>query len=90
MVHPGRRQHSEYWLKQDCPVLLVIGTFPDEMDERRGGKNRFADIRWMEISDLLRRESENGTQPVRQIVFKGQRLDTLSVRDWRARALGLN
>jgi small GTP-binding protein len=80
----------KYWLKQDCPVLLVIGTFPDEMDERRGGKNRFADIRWMEISELLRRESKNGTQPVRQIIFQGQRLDTLSVRDWRARALGLN
>jgi small GTP-binding protein len=80
----------KYWLKQDYPVLLVIGTFPDEMDERRGGKNRFADIRWMEVRDLLRRESKNGTQPVKQIVFKGQRLDTLSVRDWRARALGLN
>ena len=80
----------KYWLKQDCPVLLVIGTFPDEMDERRGGKNRFADIRWMEISDLLRRESKNGTQPVKQIIFKGRRLDTLSVRDWRASALGLN
>ena len=80
----------KYWLKQECPVLLVIGTFPEQMDERRGSKERFADIRWMEISELLRRESKNGTQPVRQIVFKGERLDTLSVRGWRAKALGLS
>ncbi|HEX7333914.1 MAG TPA: TIR domain-containing protein [Pyrinomonadaceae bacterium] len=80
----------KYWLKQECPVLLVIGTFPEQMDERRGSKERFRNIRWMEISDLLRRESKNGTQQVRQIVFKGERLDTLSVRGWRAKALGLS
>jgi hypothetical protein len=42
----------------------------------------------MEISDLLRRESENGTKPVKQIVFKGERLDVLSVRRRRDEAVG--
>ena len=57
-------------------------------DEGRGAdKERFADIRWMEISDLLRRDSENGRKPVKQIVFEGKRLDAMSVRGWRDRAL---
>ena len=78
-----------YWLKQDRPVLLVIGTFPDEAEEPgSGSKERFADIRWMEISELLRRQSDNGKKPVKQIVFKGERLDALSVRRWRDRTLG--
>jgi len=78
----------KYWLKQDRPVLLVIGTFADDSDELRGGsKERFAEIRWMEISEILRRESKDGTRPVRQIVFQGERLDTLSVRGWRDKAL---
>jgi small GTP-binding protein len=78
----------KYWLRQDCPVLLVIGTLPDEEDGfwAESGE-RFSDIRWMEISELLRHESKNGTQPVKQIVFQGERLDTLSVRTWRKRAL---
>ena len=74
----------KYWLRQDRPVLLVVGTFPEELDELRGGgKERFADIRWMEIGELLRRESEGGTRAVRQIVFQGERLDTMAVRGWR-------
>jgi small GTP-binding protein len=78
----------DYWMKQDCPVLLVIGTFPEEADELRGqGKERFADVRWMEISELLRRETMRGTWPVRQIIFDGERLDALSVRRLRDRVL---
>jgi Domain of unknown function (DUF4365) len=74
----------KYWMKQDRPVLLVVGTFPEESDELRGGgKERFADIRWMEIGEVLRRESEGGTRAVRQIVFRGERLDTMAVRGWR-------
>jgi hypothetical protein len=65
-------------------VLLVVGTFPEESDELRGGgKERFAEIRWMEIGEGLRRESDGGTKAVRQIVFQGQRLDTMAVRGWR-------
>ena len=71
-------------MKQDRPVLLVVGTFPEESDELRGGgKERFAEIRWMEIGEVLRRESVGGTRAVRQIVFRGQRLDTMAVCGWR-------
>ena len=78
----------DYWMKQGCPVLLVIGTFSEEPEGLHGGgKERFADIRWMEIGELLRRESDNGKKPVKQIVFKGERLDAMSVRDWREKAL---
>lgn len=84
-----KQRWVKYWLKQDRPVILVIGTFPKEADEyRAGSKERFVDIRWMEIRELLRRESGEGTRPVRQIVFRGERLDTMSVRGWRDKALG--
>jgi hypothetical protein len=79
-----------YRLKQDRPVLLVIGTFPEDSDDlRSGGKERFADIRWMEVGELLRRESKGGTQPVKQIEFQGERLDAMSVRGWRDKALAV-
>lgn len=77
-----------YWLKQECPVLLVIGTFPGEEELRGGKEERFADIRWMEIGELLRRESSGGKKPVKQIVFEGERLDVMSVRRLRERVLG--
>jgi WD40 repeat protein len=75
-----------YWLKQNQPVLLVIGTFHDEAREL-GNLARFAEVRWMEIGELLRRESNNGKKPVKQIVFKGKRLDAQNVRIWREKAL---
>lgn len=78
----------KYWLKQDRPVLLVIGTFPDQIENlRNGDKERFAEIRWMEISGLLKRESDNGKKPVKQIIFQGERLDAMSVRRWREKIL---
>ena len=39
------------------------------------------------ISSCLRRESQNGTKPVKQIVFQGKRLDMTSVRKWREQIL---
>jgi hypothetical protein len=78
----------DYWLAQDRPVMLVIGTFPMEGESLRSGtRENFADIRWMEISELLRRESDNGKTPVTQIIFQGERLDAMSVRGLRDRAL---
>jgi len=74
----------DYWLKQPHPVMLVIGTFA-ENDERLIGKDKleFADVRWMEISSYLKRESQNGRKAVKQVEFKGERLDMVSVRRWR-------
>lgn len=78
----------DYWLKQPHPVMLVIGTLAED-DERSFGKDKleFADVRWMEISSVLQRESQNGTKPVKQIEFIGERLDMTSVRRWRDKAL---
>ncbi|WP_395743598.1 TIR domain-containing protein [Prosthecobacter sp.] len=78
----------EYWLAQSNPVMLVIGTF-SEGGVRAAGKDKveFSDVRWMEISSVLKRESANGTKPVKQIEFKGERLDMSSVRRWREKML---
>lgn len=79
----------KYWLKQPHPVMLVIGTFAKDA-ERSMGKDKleFAEVRWMEISSVLERESQNGAKPVKQIEFKGERLDMTSVRRWRDVTLG--
>ena len=62
-------------MKQAFPVLLVI-------------RNSEGEVRWMEVRDWLKRASDNGKKQVRQIVFEGERLDVMSVRRWRDRALG--
>jgi small GTP-binding protein len=77
-----------YWAGQGSPMMLVIGTFPEE--SARGAeseKKTFAEVRWMEIGELLRSESDGGKRPVKQILFKGERLDALSVRKWRETVL---
>jgi len=83
-----KQRWVEYWLQQPHPVMLVIGTFSED-DERAIGKDKleFSEVRWMEITSVLQRESANGTKPVKQIVFKGERLDLSSVRRWRERVL---
>ena len=60
-----------------------------EKDDRAVGKEKveFADVRWTETTSVLRRESANGTKPVKQIEFAGERLDMSSVRRWRERVL---
>jgi hypothetical protein len=78
----------DYLLKQQHPVMLVIGTFK-EADERPLGTDKleFADVRWMEITSVLRRTTQRGTRATRQIEFKGERLDMTSVRRWRNKML---
>lgn len=75
-------------MNQPWPVMLVIGTFSEE-DERAVGKEKveFAEVRWMEISSVLKRESANGTKPVKKIEFAGERLDMSSVRRWQEKVL---
>ena len=77
------------WLRQPHPVMLVIGTFA-EKDERSGGKDKleFDQVRWMEVSSYLKRESRNGTKAVKHIEFKGEPLDMVSVYRWRNWAFG--
>jgi small GTP-binding protein len=59
-----------YWQQQAYPVMLVIRTSDGE-------------IRWMDVSDYLRRAQ----QTVKQIVFAGERFEVMSVRRWRDRVL---
>jgi small GTP-binding protein len=66
---------ARYWMGQAFPVLLVV-------------RNSEGEVRWMEVRDWLRRASDEGRKPVKQIVFEGERFDVMSVRRWRDRALG--
>jgi hypothetical protein len=68
-------RHARYWMAQAFPVLLVI-------------RNSEGEVRWMEVRDWLKRASDNGKKPVKQIVFEGERFDVMSVRLWRERVLG--
>ena len=63
-------RHARYWMAQAFPVLLVI-------------RNSEGEVRWMEVRDWLKRASDNGKKPVKQIVFEGERFDVMSVRRWR-------
>ena len=69
-----KERHARYWAVQAFPVMLVI-------------RNSKGEVRWMEIRELLRRESASGKDPVKQIVFTGERFDVMSVRRWREKAL---
>ena len=72
------------WIRQDGPMMLVIGRLSEEVDHsRRSERQTFADVRWMEISQVLKNLSANGKKAVKRIVFKGDRLDAQSVRNWR-------
>ena len=68
------KRHARYWMAQAFPVMLVI--------RASGGE-----VRWMEVRDWLKRESDNGEKPVRQIVFEGDRFDVMGVRRWREAVL---
>jgi len=67
-------RHTRYWMAQAFPVLLVI-------------RNSEGEVRWMEVRDYLKRESDDGKKVVKQIIFDGERFDVMSVRRWRDRVL---
>ena len=69
-----KERHARYWMQQAFPVMLVI-------------RNSEGEIRWMEIRECLKRESDNGKKTVKQIVFEGDRFDVMAVRCWRDWAL---
>ncbi|HEY3325223.1 MAG TPA: TIR domain-containing protein [Planctomycetota bacterium] len=64
---------ADYWQQQAYAVMLVIRTSDGE-------------IRWMDVSAYLKRESAGG-KTVKQIVFKGERFDVMSVQNWRKKVL---
>ena len=66
-------RHVRYWREQAFPVMLVV----------RSGQG---EIRWMEVREGLRASAAG--EGVKQIVFRGERFDVMSVRRWREAALG--
>ncbi len=69
-----KARHARYWMDQAFPVLLVI-------------RNAEGEVRWMEVRDWLKRASDNGRKPVKQIVFDGERFDVMGIRRWREKVL---
>ena len=63
-------RHARYWMRQPFPVMLVI-------------RNSDGEIRWMEVREWLIRTSKGGKEPIKQVVFDGERFDVMSVRRWR-------
>lgn len=65
-------RHAEYWQQQAYPVMLVI---------------RASDgtIRWMDVSEYLKRESAGGKKTIKQIMFDGEPLTALNVLRMRDR-----
>ena len=61
-------------MAQAFPVMLVI-------------RNSEGEIRWMEVREWLKKATDNGQKPVKQIIFDGERFDVMSVRRWRDRLL---
>ena len=45
------------------------------------------EIRWMDVSACLKRETAARGEPPKQIVFDGERFDAMSVWRWRKRVL---
>lgn len=70
-----KARHAKYWMDQAFPVMLVI-------------RNSKGEIRWMEVREWLKNATDNGKKAVKQIVFKGERFDVMSVRRWRDKVLG--
>ncbi len=66
-----KERHARYWKQQAFPVMLVT-------------RNSEGEVRWMEIRELLRQNAKIA-QPLRQIVFEGERFDVMAVRRWRER-----
>lgn len=52
---------ADYWQRQAYPVMLVIRTSDGT-------------IRWMDVSEYLKRETDEGGKPVKHIVFDGEPL----------------
>lgn len=65
---------AQYWQQQAYTVMLVIRASDGE-------------IRWMDVSDYLKRKSAAVTK-VTRIVFEGERFDVMSIQRWRKKVLG--
>jgi WD40 repeat protein/GTPase SAR1 family protein/DNA-directed RNA polymerase subunit RPC12/RpoP len=67
-------RHVEYWLSLNNPVMLVIRTSDGA-------------IRWMNVTNYLKRERNKELKVVKQIVFEGEPLTAESISKMRGEAL---
>jgi hypothetical protein len=63
----------DYWQQQAYTVMIVI-------------RNSKGDIRWMDVSEWLKRKDNTG-KSITQIIFEGEPFDVMSIRRWRDKAL---
>ncbi|MEM7012114.1 MAG: DUF4365 domain-containing protein, partial [Verrucomicrobiota bacterium] len=77
-----KKKWVDYWLKQPGPVFLVIGTFPEEDEFRRGDvrdERRFEAVRWMEVKERLLQLTDGGKKTVKTLKFEGEELNMASI-----------
>ncbi len=67
-------RHARYWIAQAFPVMLVI-------------RSSAGETRWMEVGEWLKEKTRSAQAPPKQIPFRGERFDVMSVRKWRERIL---
>ncbi len=79
-----RQARADATTRFDPDGIQQISIFADRSNSRA-----FPDVRWMEISSVLRRELAAGRSPeqIRQIEFVGESLDMASVLQWRRKIL---
>nr|VFJ92991.1 MAG: Domain of unknown function (DUF4365) [Candidatus Kentron sp. H]VFJ93727.1 MAG: Domain of unknown function (DUF4365) [Candidatus Kentron sp. H]VFK00548.1 MAG: Domain of unknown function (DUF4365) [Candidatus Kentron sp. H] len=65
-------RHLDYWVTQPLPVCLVIRQTDLGRGGDEGGDRGQGTIRWMNVTDYLRKDARQGR---RQIVFHGEKLD---------------
>lgn len=73
VFYVSKPRWAEYWTAQAYPVMLVIRTSDNV-------------IRWMNVTDYLKRNTENGVLPT-EIIFKGETMSALNVRRARQKAM---
>jgi uncharacterized CHY-type Zn-finger protein len=73
-----KERHAEYWQQHPCPVWLVIGTYSER---------KVASIRWMNLSEYLKRESKGRKTPIKQVEFRGVPLTAQALITLRDRML---
>jgi small GTP-binding protein len=89
----GDVQSSQWSAAQRVLAAAIVARLRSRHSELfpslRSDSRAFPDVRWMEITSVLRRELEAGRAPeqIRQIDFHGEPLDMASVLRWRRKIL---
>ena len=80
--HPGRGLY-------DPELTRIRSDWRDPIGTSTMETRAFPDVRWMEISSVLRRELAAGRSPeqIKQIEFVGEPLDLASIERWRNRIM---